>query len=422
MRIDLFRMERTQCLYENEVEFNLSESGVLPMTVGEILGPETDTRALHDLRLKYPASRGSETLRDRIAGFYGDATRDNVMVTNGGSEANYVVFWGLLDQGDRAAVMIPNYLQAWGLARAYGGRADPFRLIERRTNGRRRWALDVQGLDRAVTRRTKIILVTNPNNPTGAVLDEDEMEAVVRAARRVGAWIVSDEVYRGAEVEGEISPTFWGRYDKVLVTAGLSKAFGLPGLRTGWILGPARTLAHLCRYHDYLTLTPTFLSDRLAEIVMEPRRREAILARTRGLIRKNIPVLERWIGAHGDTLTYIRPVAGAIALVGYRLPIGSEALFTKLRREQSVLITPGSHFGIGRYLRIGYGYDADHLGRGLERIDATLADLERGRDRLSVPLKGIPPMRVAVKRIAAKRAGVKRGPATRRGPRATAGR
>jgi len=412
MRIDLFRMERTQCLYENEVEFNLSESGVLPMTAGELAGGETEWRALQDLRMKYPASRGSEMLRDRIARFYGDATRDNVMVTNGGSEANYVVFWGLLEKGDRAAVMIPNYLQCWGLARAYGGHADPFRLVERRENGRRRWALDLEGLEKAVTRKTKIILVTNPNNPTGAVLDEDEMNAVVRAARRVGAFIVSDEVYRGAEVDGGTSPTFWGRYDKVLVTAGLSKAFGLPGLRTGWIVGPSKTLEHLCRYHDYLTLTPTCLSDRLAEIAMEPGRREAILARTRGLIRKNLPVLERWIGAHADTLTYIRPVAGAIAFLGYRLPIGSEALFTRLRLEQSVLITPGSHFGVGRYIRIGYGYDADLLGLGLERIGAMLAELEKGRERRT---------------SAAKRAGSGKGPAKRRpsamrGMRAAAGR
>ncbi len=379
MRIDLFQMERTQCLYENEVRHNLSESGVLPMTMKDILDGSPDPDGLSEARLKYPASRGSERLRERIAQFYGAATRDNVMVTNGGSEANYVCFWGLLEKGDRAAVMIPNYLQGRGLARAYGGRADAFRLVPRPDGGRARWALDRQGLERAVTRRTKLILVTHPNNPTGAVLDDDEMDAVVRVARRAGAWIVADEVYRGAELEGPTSPTFWGRYDRVLVTAGLSKAFGLPGLRTGWIVGPAKTIARLCSYHDYLTLTPTFLSDRLAEIVMEPARREAILARTRGILRANLPALEEWIAGHGDLFRYIRPVAGAIALVGYGLPIGSVALFDRLRQEQSVLVTPGAHFGIGRFIRIGYGYDRDALRRGLERIDATLAGLTRRR-------------------------------------------
>ena len=403
MRIDLFHMERTQCLYENAVEFNLSESGVLPMQVKELLDGAHDPGWLHALRLKYPASNGSKTLRERIALFYGNAARDNVQVTNGGSEANYVAFWGLLEKGDRVAVMIPNYLQTWGLARAFAGRADPFRLVERREGGRRskrelgraaasdgrrpapsdgggaRWALDVDSLERAVTKKTRVVLVTNPNNPTGAVLNEEEMDAIVRAARRVNAWIVADEVYRGAEVAGPISPTFWGRYDKVLITAGLSKAFGLPGLRIGWIVGPAKTVARLCSYHDYLTLTPTYLSDRFAEIVMEPARREAILARTRGIIRRNLPCLESWIHTHDDIFSYIPPLAGAIATVGYDLPIGSVALFDRLRIERSVLVTPGAHFGIGRYIRIGYGYDVEYLLNGLARIDETLDQLKRGR-------------------------------------------
>lgn len=235
-----------------------------------------------------------------------------------------------------------------------------------------------------------MILVTHPNNPTGAILTGDEMDAVVRAARRVNAWIVSDEVYRGAELSGTTSPSFWGRHDKVLVTAGLSKAFGLPGLRTGWIVGPPKTVARLCSYHDYLTLTPTYLSNRLAEIVMEPQRREAILARTRGILRRNLPRLERWIKTHDDILTYIPPRAGAIALVRYDLPISSVALFDRLRREQSVLITPGAHFGIGRYIRIGYGDDADHLEKGLARMNATLADLKHRALRPKASRRGAP--------------------------------
>jgi aspartate/methionine/tyrosine aminotransferase len=379
MRIDLFQMERTQCLYENEVEFNLSESGVRPLPVEEILGDAAELGRLAKARLKYPPSRGSETLRDRIALFYGpNTTRDHVMVTNGGSEANYVALWGLLEKQDRAAIMIPNYLQARGLARAYGAGADPFRLVPRREGAQERWALDLDRLERAVARRTKVILVTNPNNPTGAVLSEEEMDAVVRVARRSGAWIVADEVYRGAELSGPTSPTFWGRHDRVLVTAGLSKAFGLPGLRTGWIVGPPKTIARLCSYHDYLTLTPTFLSNRLAEIVMEPTRREAILGRTRGILRRNWPRLESWISSQGDVVTCIPPRAGAIALMRYDLPIGSVALFDKLRRERSVLITPGAHFGIGRYIRVGYGDDADHLEHGLARIGAAFRELKGG--------------------------------------------
>jgi len=379
VRIDLFRMERTQCLYENEVEYNLSESGVRPLRLEELLEGEDPAQFLAQA-LKYPESNGSPELRERIAEFHG-ATADQVLVTNGGSEANYTALWGLLEKGDRAAVMLPNYLQTWGLARAYAGTADAFHLVERQENGRMRWAFDVESLKRAVTKKTRLIVVTNPNNPTGGVLTESEMDEIIRAARKANAWLVADEIYRGAEVDGAISPTFWGRYDKLLITSGLSKAFGLPGLRIGWIVGPAKTVARLCQYRDYTTLTPTYLSDRLARIVMDHARREAILQRTRNIIRDHLPHLEQWIHTHDDIFTYIPPVAGAIAFFRYKLPISSSALFDKLRMEQSVLITPGDHFGVGKYIRVGYGYDIDYTLKGLARADITLKQLSGTRTR-----------------------------------------
>ncbi len=377
MRIDRFQMERTQCLYENEVRWNLSESGVLPLRVEELLDGETGREDLLGTALKYPEANGSKLLRERIALFYPGATSENVLVTTGTSEANYTTLWGLLEKGDRAAVMLPSYLQAWGLARAYAGRADAYRLVERRRGLARRWALDVESLRRAVTKRTRAILVTNPNNPTGAVLTEDEMEAIVAEARRVGAWIVSDAVYRGAELDGGTpTPTFWGRYGKVIVTAGLSKAFGLPGLRIGWIVAPPAQTARLWSYQDYTTLTPSMLSDRLARAALEPKRREQILARTRAILGGQLPEIEAWVRGHDGVLELIPPRAGAIALVRYRLPIGSVALFDRLRLEKSVLITPGAHFGIGKYLRIGYGYDIGKVREGLSRIDELLAELQ----------------------------------------------
>jgi aspartate/methionine/tyrosine aminotransferase len=380
MRIDRFQMERTQSLYENEVRWNLSESGVLPLRVRELLEPEAGPEELLGTALKYPEANGSKLLRERIALFYPGATSENVLVTTGTSEANYTTLWGLLEKGDRVAVMLPSYLQAWGIARAYAGRADAYRLVERRRGLGRRWALDVDSLERSVTKRTRAILVTNPNNPTGAVLTEEEMAAVVAAARRVGAWIVSDEVYRGAEVgagdSDPPSPTFWGRYRKVIVTAGLSKAFGLPGLRIGWIVAPPAQTARLWGYQDYTTLTPSMLSDRLARAALEPRRRDQILARTREILRRQLPEIEAWVKSHDGVLELIPPRAGAIALVRYRLPIGSVALFDRLRIEKSVLITPGAHFGIGKYLRIGYGYDIGKVREGLARIDEVISELQ----------------------------------------------
>jgi aspartate/methionine/tyrosine aminotransferase len=381
VRIDLFRMERTQCLYENEVEFNLSESGVLPLRVEEILQGSKDSANFLSLSLKYPESDGSKELRTHIAAWYG-TTSDHVLVTNGGSEANFTALWGLLEKGDHAAVMLPNYLQTWGLSRAYAAKTSAFHLKESSDKGKARWALDVDSLHRAVDKKTRLIVVTNPNNPTGAVLNQQEMDEVVRVARKARAWLLVDEIYRGAEISGPLTPTFWGSYDKLLITSGLSKAFGLPGLRLGWIVAPPKTIAKLCSYHDYTTLTPTMLSDRLARIVMEPARREQVLERTRAIVRRNLPRLESWIHSHGDIFSYIPPLAGAITFFRYTLPISSTMLFDRLRKERSVLITPGDHFGVGRYIRVGFGYDVDYTLRGLARVDLTLEELKKRRGRL----------------------------------------
>jgi aspartate/methionine/tyrosine aminotransferase len=384
MRMPRFHMERTQCLYEKDVRWNLSESGVEPLKVEELLGGDFDSEALLGQSLKYPESNGSALLRERIALYYPGARTENVLVTTGCSEANYTTLWSLLEKSGRAAVMLPNYLQSWGLARGYAERVDAYHLGETRERPGRRWALDVESLERAVTKKTRVVMVTNPNNPTGAVLTEAEMDAIVRAARRVGAWIVSDEVYRGAELGRDTpSPTFWGRSARVIVTGGLSKAFGLPGLRIGWIVAPPKTTERLWAYQDYTTLTPTMLSDRLARAALEPARREAILERTRAILRRQLPPVERWIASHGDRLDHVSPVAGAIVFVRYHYPIGSVELFDRLRLEKSVLVTPGAHFGVGRYVRIGYGYDADKTLQGLRRVDELLESLSRRPSRAS---------------------------------------
>src|SRR6476660_2411338 len=209
MDIEPFDMERMQCLYENEGEYNLSESGVQPLSVGELVqGDELDR--LLSLGLGYPYSNGSAILRERISAFYPGAGPENVTVMNGGSEVNYISLWTLLDRAHRLAFMVPNYMQGWGLGRHFGAGSDAFHLVATERDGRRRWGLDVEELERAVTEKTGVILVTNPNNPTGGVLTEDEMSAVVEAARRADAWLIADEIYRGAEVEGQTSPTFWG--------------------------------------------------------------------------------------------------------------------------------------------------------------------------------------------------------------------
>ncbi len=373
MRIDLFEMERMQSVHWHLVRYDLSESGVVPLRLDELLALCGGRREILRTRLGYPLSEGSEELRSRIARWYPSARVDNVTVVNGGSEANHLALWTLLEPRDRLAFMVPNYMQGWGLGRQYGDGTDLFHLKPVGSAGRRRWGLDLASLERAVGPKTRVIMICYPNNPTGSVLTVEEMDSVVRLARRHGAWILADEIYRGAEVPGqEPTPTFWGRYDRVVVTSGLSKAFGLPGLRVGWLVAPHRVIREIWKRHDYTTLTPGMLSDRLATRVLEPAVRERLLRRTRAIIGRNLPRFEGWLARHDDIFDYVPPQAGAIAFVRYRLRIGSQALVDRVRQRQSVLLVPGDQFREGRGLRFGFGYDIDHTLKGLTRVSREL--------------------------------------------------
>jgi aspartate/methionine/tyrosine aminotransferase len=387
MGIDLFRMERYQSLYWHEVDYDLSESGVLPMSIRELFGPAADAEAFLGTTLGYPLSEGSPDTRAAIATWYPGAGVGNVTVVNGGSEANLLTLWTLLRPKGRLAFMTPNYMQGWGLGRHLGKATDSFRLKLRGDH----WELDLHELDRAVTTSTKVVMVCNPNNPTGHVLTEPEMDAVVAAADRVGAWIVADEIYRGAELDtDETSPTFWGRYDKVVITSGLSKAFAMPGLRVGWIVAPDELIPEIWEHHDYTTLTPSLIGDRLAGFAMQPFVRENILARTRGILRRNYPALDTWLRSHGELFSWARPTAGAIAYAKYDLPIKSVDLVERIRLDRSVLLVPGAMFGVGKGIRFGFGYDIGHTLEGLARIDETLEELARPAEPAIAPLEAEP--------------------------------
>jgi len=362
-----------QSTYENQVEFNLSESGVHPLTLGELVDEAGATDALLAESLRYIQSNGTVALRALVASMYPGATPDHVQVTNGGAEANYVTTWHLVEPGDEVVMMAPNYMQTRGLARAFGATVTEWPLVN--ASDGKPWRVDIEALERLVTARTKLIIICNPNNPTGARFEADDLDRIAAIAARHGSWILSDEIYRGAELDGRETPSMWGRTERVIVTSGLSKAYGLPGLRIGWVVGPPSLVATLWSYHDYMTISPGALSDALARRALEPARRQRILARTRAILNDNFPVIAQWLDAHGALFSYTRPDAGAIVYVRYHHDMNSTELVTRLRLEKSVLIVPGDHFGMDGHLRIGFGDETTYLRRGLERLHDLLEEV-----------------------------------------------
>jgi hypothetical protein len=339
--------------------------------VAELVGGDPGALArLAEQELGYSQTNGTIALRERIAALYPGATPDHILVTNGTSEANFVTIWGLLDPDDEMVLMLPNYLQIWGIARGFRGQVRPFHLREEQA-----WSPDLDALRRAITPRTRLIAVCHPNNPTGAILSESERRGIVETAESAGAWLLADEVYQGAEREGACTPSFWGSYDRVIVTNGLSKAYGLPGLRIGWIVAPPETAARLWSYRDYTTIAPGTLGDRLAQLALAPETRDRILARTRGILRRNYAILAAWLREHAEVFDLTEPRAGAIALLRYHLLLTSTELAERLRREQSVLVVPGDCFGLDGHIRLGFGSNGEYLQAGLARISEFLSQL-----------------------------------------------
>jgi aspartate/methionine/tyrosine aminotransferase len=365
MQLEPFALERFQSIWENRVPFNVAESGVHPLNVADLVEGTGAREALLRQSLGYPQTNGTLELRQAIANLYPSATPDNVQVTNGGSEANCILLMRLVEPGDNVVVMTPNYMQTIGLSRALGAEVRAWPLREESTEGATRWMADVDELRRLVTPRTRVMLLCNPNNPTAARFDGRMLEDVCRIAERVGAWVISDEIYRGAEREADDTPSVWGRYERALVSSGLSKAYGLPGLRIGWIVGASSLVDEAWAVHDYTSIAPGAINDLLARIALEPTRRAWLLDRTRRIIRANYPIVADWIGTH-DGLSHAAPEAGAIVFVRYDHPIASIDLATRLRDERGVLIVPGSHFDKEGFIRIGFGADPAHLTRALE--------------------------------------------------------
>lgn len=368
MKIEEFKLERTLARFQNEVEYDLSASGIYPMFISEILSPEEMEEAYNNLHLKYVHTAGTEHLRKAVASFYEGMDPSSVFMTNGSAEALFLIAWGLIEPGDEVAFMIPNFMLLSHVVESNGAVVRNFRL-----DPEQGWSLDLDSLKRAVTPKTKLICVCNPNNPTGTVLSREQMGQIVEVASEAGAYLLSDEVYRGAEQTDEMTPSFWGMYDKTIVISGLSKSFGLPGLRIGWVAGPREITEISWFYHDFLSTTVTTFSDYLATKALEPGMRERIFVRNRSIVRRNLAIFTEWVSSHGGMLSFTPPAAGCFAFVRYDLPVLSWDLVMDMVENNSVFVIPGSCFGIENHLRMNFGVDKPRLEEGLKRVDRTLS-------------------------------------------------
>ena len=366
MKFEEFELERNQSLFEHEVDYNLSESGLHPLPLKSIL-TEDEQQELLETELIYGYTTGTPILREKIADLYTGADFDNVLATSGSAEANFVAVMTLLEPGDELIYMVPNYLQIRGIARSFGITVKELPLREELG-----WQWDMKELESMISSKTKMIGVCHPNNPTGSIVSKENMGKIIDIASGNDCWILSDEVYRGAELNGIESPSFYGNYEKTIVNAGLSKAYRLPGLRIGWTVGPKDYIKKAWAFHDYTSISIAYHSDWVASRILDTKRRKQILDGTKQHLNQNMNTLVEWIDTCDGKLSLSPPQAGAIAFVRIKMDIPSQDLTYHIRDNFSVLLTAGKWFGLEGFLRFGYGPPNEYLLEALDRIGQSL--------------------------------------------------
>ena len=377
MKFEPFALERWMTTYELNVEYDIAESGIFPQTANELLcfEPESERdqvlKRLLDLRLGYSEARGTLELRSLLADTYANCSADNILVTTGAIEANFLLFNVLLSPGDHVVAPYPAYQQLYSVPRAIGCDVD---LWEVRPDGG--FHFDLDELERLVRPRTRLIVINSPHNPTGAMLTASEMQRVYDIAQVVGALVLSDEAYRWLAVPGGIDPAppMYDLGPNGISVGTLSKPFGLPGLRLGWMAASAEIAARCWATRDYVSLSPGKLNDALA--VLAIKHRDKIIARNEAIISANLSTANAWFARHADILSWDPPRGGLLALLRYNLDIPSLDLANKLAEEYSVMLAPGSAFGFEHHLRIGIGQEPSIFAAGLERASDCFADLQ----------------------------------------------
>jgi aspartate/methionine/tyrosine aminotransferase len=313
------------------------------------------------LPLGYSEARGTEALRSQLAATYARGDADHILVTTGAIEANFLLFNVLLDKGDHVIAPYPAYQQLYSVPRAIGCDVSLWHV-----GPETGYRYDLNALERLLTPRTRVIIINTPHNPTGAMMPPADARRVYEMAESVGATAIGDEAYRWLAVpDGEpFAPPMFDLGEHGISVGTLSKPFGLPGLRIGWIAGPPDLINACWGLRDYITLSPGKLNDALAQLAMTHRDR--IVDRNRRIITANLAAASQWMKDRAGMVSWTPPRGGLLALFKYDLPMLSLELADKLATDYSVMLAPGSAFGYEHHLRLGIGQRPDIFQAGLE--------------------------------------------------------
>jgi aspartate/methionine/tyrosine aminotransferase len=368
VKIDQFLVERFMNQYEHNVELNLAETCVDPFLLGDFLklaGKEDFFEDLTGTQLTYGFIEGSPQIREGLAKLYENQDPDNILVTGGAIGANFLTMYSLVEPGDTVISIFPAYQQLYSAAKSFGADVKLLKL-----KPEEKWLPNLDELDQLIDDKTKLIIINNPHNPTGSLIETPLLKKICKRAEDSGAFLLCDEVYRDLynNPEDKVASAV-DVSQSAIVTGSFSKALSLAGLRLGWIAANEEIIKECMHHRDYTTISNGLIDDALGALAI--KNADKILKRNQEIVRTNHRILSEWI-ANEPLIDWVPPRAGSVGFMQHHLSISSEELCVRLINEMDTFMVPGTCFEMDGYLRIGFGCKTEVLQAGLGRFKTFL--------------------------------------------------
>ncbi|CAI5755504.1 unnamed protein product [Candida verbasci] len=368
-----FEVEQFMDKYETSITNNMAETCCESISINQVfeliqndLEKSKLVSQLLDTKLTYGHIKGSPELKQSIKQLYEtELTSDDIIITNGAIGANFLTLYSIVNPGDKVICVDPTYQQLPSVSKLFSENT----VLSWKLKYENNYKLNIDELESFMSQNPKLLIINNPNNPTGAVIDDTQLKKVVEICKKHNVIILCDEVYRPLYTRGIDTPKSIVSYDydNVISTSSMSKAFSMAGLRLGWIVTKNKEIMkQITSKRDYNMISISMIDDLLAAFAL--KHYKSILNRNDKLCEKNLKIISDYVENH-KYLDFMKPLGGSVCFIKVASKFDTFNLCTTLADEFKTLVVPGEVFNYPGFLRIGFGNSTNDLINGFKQLD-----------------------------------------------------